>query len=41
MGGEYSVSLGRWMKARTQTNVLLTKTSALSEIEGAGSTILK
>jgi Family of unknown function (DUF5689) len=41
MGGEYSVSLGRWMKARTQTNVLLTKTSAISEIEGTGSTILK
>jgi hypothetical protein len=41
MGGEYSVSLGRWMKARTQTNVLLTKTSAITEIEGTGATILK
>ncbi len=41
MGGEYSVSLGRWMKARSQNNVLLTKTSVLSEIEGTGSTVLK
>lgn len=41
MGGEYSVSLGRWMKARAQNNILLTKTSTLSEIEGTGSTILK
>jgi hypothetical protein len=40
MGGEYNVSLGRWMKARTQTNVLLTKSSTLAEIEGAGSTKL-
>jgi hypothetical protein len=29
------------MKARTQTNVLLEKTSTLSDIEGAGSTTLK
>ncbi|GAB2837332.1 hypothetical protein GCM10027043_45320 [Ferruginibacter profundus] len=41
LGGEYNVALGRWMKARSQTNVLLTKTSAISEIEGAGATILK
>jgi hypothetical protein len=41
MGGEYNVSLGRWVKARAQTNVLLTKTSTLAEIEGAGSTKLK
>lgn len=41
MGGEYNVGLGRWTKARSQTNVLLTKTSALSEIEGAGVTKLK
>lgn len=40
LGGEYNVTLGRWMKARTQTNVLLTKQSGLSEIEGAGSTKL-
>ena len=41
MGGEYNVALGRWIKARIQTNVLLTKTSALSEIEGEGTTKLK
>ena len=40
LGGEYNVTLGRWMKARSQTNVLLTKQSVLSEIEGAGSTKL-
>jgi hypothetical protein len=40
LGGEYNVTLGRWMKARTQTNVLLTKQSTLAEIEGAGSTKL-
>lgn len=40
LGGEYNVTLGRWMKARTQTNVLLTKQSVLSEIEGTGSTKL-
>lgn len=41
LGGEYNVALGRWMKARSQNNVLLTKTSALNEIEGEGSTKLK
>jgi hypothetical protein len=41
LGGEYNVTLGRWMKARSQTNVLLTKTSVLSEIEGTGVTALK
>ncbi|MEO7531308.1 MAG: DUF5689 domain-containing protein [Sediminibacterium sp.] len=41
MGGEYNVALGRWTKARSQTNVLLTKTSALSEIENSNSTKLK
>lgn len=40
LGGEYNVTLGRWMKARSQTSVLLTKTSALTEIEGVGSTKL-
>jgi hypothetical protein len=40
MGGEYNVTLGRWMKARTQTMVDLSKTSTVSEIEGAGSTKL-
>lgn len=41
LGGIYDPALGRWTKARTQTNVLLTKTSALTEIEGEGSTKLK
>lgn len=41
MGGEYNVALGRWMKARTQNNILLTKTSTLSEIEGEGATKLQ
>ena len=41
LGGEYNVALGRWMKARSQTNVLLTKTSTLSEIEGEGVTKLQ
>lgn len=41
LGGEYSPSLGRWTTARAQHNVLLTKTSALSEIEGEGATKLK
>jgi hypothetical protein len=41
LGGEYNVTLGRWMKARSQTNVLLTKTSTLSEIEGEGVTKLQ
>lgn len=38
MGGEYNITLGRWMKARTQTNVLLTKSSTLADIEGDGVT---
>lgn len=41
LGGVYSPSLGRWIKARTQTNVLLSKTSLITEIEGEGSTVLK
>jgi len=41
MGGEYNVTLGRWIKARNQVNVLLTKASALTEIEGEGATKLK
>ena len=41
LGGIYDPSLGRWTKARTQNNVLLTKTSAVDKIEGEGSTIIK
>lgn len=40
LGGEYNVTLGRWMKARSQKNLLLSKTSLLSEIEGEGKTLL-
>jgi hypothetical protein len=38
LGGEFSSSLGKWVKARFQTNLQLTKTSAVSEIESAGAT---
>lgn len=41
LGGEYNVTLGKWTKARSQRNVALTKTSALSEIENEFSTQLK
>ncbi len=34
LGGIYNASLGRWVKARTQTGVLLTKSSTLAELEG-------
>lgn len=34
LGGIYNVALGKWVKARSQTAVELTKTSALTEIEG-------
>jgi len=40
LGGEYNVTLGRWMKARSQTFVDLSKTSTLAEIEGEGATKL-
>lgn len=41
LGGEYNVTLGKWTKARSQRNVLLTKTSAITEIENEFSTKLK
>jgi hypothetical protein len=41
LGGEYDPVLGRWMRARTQNNVLLTKQSAITEIEGEGATKLR
>jgi hypothetical protein len=41
LGGTYNPALGKWTKARTQTNVLLTKASVITEIEGTGSTTLK
>ncbi len=34
LGGIYDPRLGKWVKARSQTGVLLTKTSTLEEIEG-------
>jgi len=41
LGGEYSPTLGRWMKVRSQKNVLLSKTSTIDMIEGEGSTKLR
>jgi hypothetical protein len=41
LGGVYDLTLGKWSKVRTQTNLLLTKTSTISEIEGEGATVLK
>lgn len=41
LGGTYSVPLGKWVKARTQTNLLLTKTSVAADIEGQGATTLQ
>ena len=41
LGGVYDLTLGKWSKVRRQNNLLLTKTSAISEIEGQGATILK
>lgn len=34
LGGEYNVRLGRWVKARGQRTVDLSKTSTLNELEG-------
>lgn len=41
LGGEYNLALGKWKKARSQVNVLLSKESTIKEIEGEGSTKLK
>jgi len=41
LGGVYKPSLGRWTKARAQNNILLSKTSVITDIEGEGSTTLK
>lgn len=38
LGGVFNTTLGRWTQARAQVNVMLTKTSLLSEIESAQST---
>lgn len=41
LGGEYNATLGRWTTNRAQNNVLLTKTSPLTAIEGTGATVIK
>jgi len=41
LGGVYSPTLGKWMTARAQNNVVMSKTTAVSVIEGDGSTQLK
>jgi hypothetical protein len=41
LGGEYNIALGRWTKARSQTNLQLSKQATLVEIEGEGATVLK
>jgi hypothetical protein len=41
LGGVYNPTLGKWVRARAQNNLLLTKTSTLSDIEGEGATVLK
>lgn len=41
LGGEYSIPLAKWTKARTQNYITLTKTSPLTEIEGEGAFVLK
>jgi hypothetical protein len=41
LGGVYDTKLGRWVQARAQNNVLLSKTSEIIEIEGEGSTVIK
>jgi len=41
LGGEYNVTLGKWTKARSQHNVLLSKTSSISEIENENATQVK
>lgn len=34
LGGVYNVALGKWVQARTQSNIDLSKTSTLDDIEG-------
>jgi len=41
LGGTFDTSLGKWVKARSQIIVTLTKTSSVSEIEGANATVIK
>ncbi|MXV16472.1 DUF5689 domain-containing protein [Hufsiella ginkgonis] len=41
LGGTYDTVLGKWTKIRTQVGLLLTTSSPVSDIEGAGSTEIK
>ncbi|MGF1922627.1 MAG: DUF5689 domain-containing protein [Bacteroidia bacterium] len=41
LGGTFDTGLGKWVQARSQTIVRLTKTSSLAEIEGANATVIK
>ena len=41
LGGAFDTSLGKWIKARSQTIVVLSKTASVSEIEGANTTLIK
>ncbi|MBV8254091.1 MAG: hypothetical protein JO154_15920 [Chitinophaga sp.] len=41
LGGVYSPGLGRWIKARAQNNLLMTKQTTLAEIEDLDATKLK
>ncbi len=40
LGGEYNARLGRWTKARSQNNFLMTKQTAIEELEGEFATKL-
>ncbi|MCX2476157.1 DUF5689 domain-containing protein [Pedobacter sp. MC2016-05] len=41
LGGAYDTKLNKWVKARTQTTIILSKTSTITEIEGANATEIR
>lgn len=41
LGGTFDTVLGKWVQARSQTITQLTKTSAITEIEGSNATLIK
>jgi hypothetical protein len=41
LGGTFDTNLGKWVQARSQTIVVLTKTSTVAEIEGPNTTVIK
>ncbi len=41
LGGVFDTNLGKWVQARSQTIVTLTKTSSVAEIEGPNATVIK